>query len=413
MPKIFFIILFLNIKLVLASNEGISIEYYSPEDNLTNQALKLPCVPEKIFDREQLHYWVYNNRSSETYKVARSASDDEIMFPSSEPQHEGTKVEELDLLQTKDAALFENSNVLMTSYHEVLLDSYEEFLETIDSIIVHEYMEFVDPIPLKQAGGIDYGSVHGPVALFMADILFKAKQAAEGEKNATVIEFGCGGGRNVWKLAATGCRVIANDLYEKCVHESINFAKVVNERLTAHITPDIGDACDFLSRKSEYEGQINQIIAQNLLHYFPPKKLNRFAELAFKSLKAGGEIHILVESMMSEKQKAQYTEAKANGWPFPGYLESASQGQVVTSVKLGNIEDEERIYNFQKPKLTSTFHFLDPRSLTKVFEDIGFQVFETKILDEQCMKELNPEDFPHKHSNIHVILRALKPLQSM
>lgn len=180
--------------------------------------------------------------------------------------------------------------------------------------------------------------------------------------SGAVLEIGTAYG--IASLAALdkGAKVIANDLDIR--HLKLLRSQVARKNLgrLMLLPGDFPD--DFNKIPDNY---VDAILLCRVLHFFDGPKIERAVEKAYRLLKPGGKIFIVVDSVYLKflsRFVPEYEARVKKGDPWPGIIHDVHE-------------------YFNEPDLPKMIHVMDPETLTRVLENQGFIIEKMTFLDRQ------------------------------
>jgi SAM-dependent methyltransferase len=178
-----------------------------------------------------------------------------------------------------------------------------------------------------------------------------------------VLEIGAAYGHASIMALKAGARIWVNDLDHRHL-DRFSEKTADNSRVT--LVP--GDYPDELSLPLDF---FDAILSVRVFHFFSPEKLERSVNKLFQILKSEGKVFLLADTPYQGAWTywPEYERKKEAGEPYPGYFSNLEQ------------------YNLEGSAVTKHLpkymHFLDPDVLSRVFQQMGFEICESKFLNRQ------------------------------
>jgi len=169
-----------------------------------------------------------------------------------------------------------------------------------------------------------------------------------------VLDIGAAYGVASLEALKLGARVIANDIDQRHLDILYGQASKNNQK---NIELQVGA---FPSELDFKEDSLGAVLICRVLHFFDGPTIENAAHKVFKWLSRGGKVFIITETPYLKSFQSfipVYEERKANGEPFPGF-----------------IEDVKAIAPERGKSLPPQMHLLDPDVLTRIFTKTGFQI---------------------------------------
>lgn len=235
-----------------------------------------------------------------------------------------------------------------------------------------------DPLKMPEAnteGRIYTLNQMGAMNTRFAD--FEKNYIASLQPGQKVFDMGCAYGATVKEAAQIVDEVWANDLDLR--HLEILKNQVKNENYAGKIRYSPGD---FTKLTDLPENYFDKILASRVFHFFNGLQIEAALPQALKSLKSGGELHILVTSIyikFAENFLPEYICRKEAGTPWPGYCENI--WEINPAVK-GHIPPQ--------------YHFLDLDTFTDIIKKYGFDIVKATYMEPLVPFQSTQNEFKDK-----------------